>query len=45
MEEELPIPQRAFTTAENEDDTAVEYGPPKEIGKRKHFFFIIITAQ
>ncbi|KAI9244143.1 hypothetical protein EDC94DRAFT_629861 [Helicostylum pulchrum] len=31
MEEELPIPQRAFITIENEDDTSVEYGPPKEI--------------
>ncbi|GAA5816117.1 hypothetical protein MFLAVUS_009640 [Mucor flavus] len=30
-EEELHIPQRAWITIENEDDTAVEYGPPKEI--------------
>lgn len=36
-EEELHIPQRAWITIENEDDTAVEYGPPKEIGKHCNF--------
>lgn len=35
MDNELPIPQRAFAATEssNKDDTvSVEYGPPREIG-------------